>query len=66
LSGHTLTIAPVTIVVFSSDKSTVTARLVCPAAAKAKRPTMIRAETLVRSFDVEVQCKQAATNIKAV
>jgi hypothetical protein len=61
-----LTIAPVTIVVFSSGKPTVTARLVCPAAAKAKRPTTIRAEALARFFDVEVQHTQAATNIKAV
>jgi hypothetical protein len=58
--------APVTIVVFSSGKPTVTARLVCPDAAKVKRPTTIRAEALVRPSDVEVQHKQAAKNIKAV
>jgi hypothetical protein len=53
-------------VVFSSGKPTVTARLVCPDAAKAKWPTTTRAEALVRSFEVEVQHKQAARNIRAV
>lgn len=61
-----LTIAPVTIIVFSSARPTVAAILVCPDAAKARSATTMRADTLVTFFGVEVQLNKLAIRIKAV
>lgn len=59
-----LTIAPVTMDVFSSARPTVTAMLLCPDAANANRATIISAGTLVISPAAVTDCNEAAESTR--
>lgn len=59
-----LTIAPVTIDVFSSGKPTVTAMLFCPDAANANKATITSADILVTSPGTVTHCNKAAASVK--
>lgn len=59
-----LTIAPVTMAVFSSAKPTVTARLVCPAAARDSNATITKANKLSLSPGTSKVCNRAAIRIR--
>lgn len=61
---NALTIAPVTIVVFSSANPTVVARLICPEAAHERSATIVRARTLPVSLGLRI-CNDAAAKINA-
>jgi hypothetical protein len=59
-----LTMAPVTIDVFSSGRPTVTAMLFCPDAANANRAMIISADMLVISPGAVAHCNKAATSVR--
>jgi hypothetical protein len=63
-SESILTLAPVTIDVFSSARPTVIAMLFCPDAAKANKATMTRDDALVTFSGTVTHCNKAAMSVK--
>jgi hypothetical protein len=63
-SESILTMAPVTIEVFSSARPTVIAMLSCPDAAKANKATMTRDDALVTFPGTVTHCNKAVTSVR--
>jgi hypothetical protein len=63
-SESILTMAPVTIEVFSSARPAVIAMLSCPDAAKANKATMTRDDALVTFPGTVTHCNKAVTSVR--